>query len=130
MTAEHEEHREFIRVPFNTVVEVEVAGRTIRSAEGINISLKGLHLATTEPAPPAGSPCTARIILSGAQEGVVIAADGTVVRAGAGNLSVEFTRLDYDGYHHLRNLILYNSTNPERAEREFEAHWGIRRPHG
>ncbi len=124
-----EDKREFVRVPFKTEVEVEAGGLLIRSTEGINLSMKGIHLSTDGTPPDAGSPCSVRIILRGTEEGVEIQANGVVVRADGGNLSVEFKKLDYDGYHHLRQLILNNADDPERAEREFDAHWGIRKPH-
>ncbi len=123
-----EDKREFVRVPFKTEVEVKTGGRLIRSTEGINLSMKGLHVATDGSALEAGSPCAVRIVLRGTEEGVEILANGVVVRADAVNLSVEFKKLDYDGYHHLRQLILNNADDPERAEQEFEAHWGIRKP--
>ncbi len=44
------------------------------------------------------------------------------------SLAVEFTELDPDSYNHLRRLILSNAKDPEKAEQEFESHWGIRRP--
>ncbi len=123
-----QEKREFVRVPFKTEVEVRTGDRLIRSTEGINISMKGLHASIDGSAPAAGSPCAVKIFLRGTEEGVTIEANGVVVRAEGGDVSVEFKKLDYDGYHHLRQLILNNTDDPERAEQEFDAHWGIRKP--
>jgi hypothetical protein len=120
--------REFIRVPFTTEVEIQAGDRTIGSTSGIDISLSGLRLSTDRAVPPAGTPCEARIILHAFEERVVIQAKGTVIRIGPGWVAVEFTELDLDSYHHLRQLVLNNAADPERADREFAAHWGIRRP--
>jgi hypothetical protein len=123
------EKREFTRVSFATEVEIQAGDRTIGSTSGIDISLSGLRLSTGDRSvPPAGTPCGARIILRAFEERVVIQAKGTVIRTGPGILAIEFTELDLDSYHHLRQLILNNAADPERADREFAAHWGIRRP--
>jgi hypothetical protein len=128
MAPEAEEKREFVRVPFTTEVEVRIGERTIRSLSGINISLSGLHLATDQAFPVAGTPCRVTILLKASEESVAIQAEGTVIRSGAGGLAIEFTALDPDSYHHLRRLIINNAGDPDRAEQEFIAHWGIRRP--
>jgi PilZ domain len=130
MSIEGGEKRGFIRVPFNTNVEVQAGGRTYRSSrslEGTNLSLSGIRFCTGEAIPDAGSPCLVTIFLGGPGTGPAIRAQGIVQRAEPGSLAVEFRELDADGYGHLKNLILNNADDPERAEEEFRAHWGIRR---
>jgi hypothetical protein len=122
------EKREFIRVPFNTEVEIQVQGRTIKSKTGIDISMTGLRLTIEQSVPLAGVSCGVKIILAASEPRVVIETQGTVIRSGPGSLAVTFTELDLDSYHHLRQLIMNNTDEPERAEREFVSHWGIRRP--
>ena len=129
MTDMTDERRGFIRVPFNTEIEVEGEGRTIRSREGVNISMSGIRLLTTEKIPPAGSACQVKIMLEAAENRLPIEARGMVVRSEPGHLAVQFTELDLDGYHHLRQIILNNTDEPEKAEKEFSAHWGIRESH-
>lgn len=128
MAAQSTEKRGFSRVPFNTEVEVRTQGRSIRSKEGINISMSGIRLSTREPIPPADTPCQVTIVLGGSEKHVIIDAKGKMVRAQAGSLAVEFVELDLDSYHHLQQLIVSNAQDHERAEREFSAHWGIRKP--
>jgi hypothetical protein len=128
MTDQPNEKREFIRVPFNTEVEIEVQGLTIKSRAPIDVSMTGLRLAIEQSVPPAGASCGVKIILAASEPRVIIEAQGAVIRSGPGSLAVTFTELDLDSYHHLRQLILNNTDEPERAEREFISHWGIRRP--
>jgi len=128
MPAKSTEKRGFSRVPFNTEVEVRVQGRSIRSQEGINISMSGIRLSTREAIPPAEAPCQVTIILGGSENPVIINAKGKIVRTQAGSLAVEFSELDLDSYHHLQQLIVSNADDPERAEQEFSVHWGIRKP--
>jgi hypothetical protein len=128
MVAQLTEKRGFSRVPFNTEVEVRAQGRSIRSREGIDISMSGIHLSTRETVPPAETPCQVRIALGGSENPVIIDAKGKMVRSREGSLAVEFTELDLDSYQHLQQLIVNNAVDPERAEQEFSAHWGIRKP--
>lgn len=128
MVAQLTEKRGFSRVPFNTEVEVQVQDRSIRSRDGINISMSGIRLSTREAIPPAETPCQVRIALGGSENPIIIDAKGKMVRSQEGSLAVEFTELDLDSYHHLQQLIVNNAADPERAEQEFSAHWGIRKP--
>ena len=122
------DRRGFIRVPFNTEVAIDTGGRLIRSNKGINISMSGLHLSSDEPCPAPDTPCRVTINLQSSENRVLIEARGKITRTEPGNMAVEFTELDLDSYHHLRQLILNNTDEPEKAEQEFDTHWGIRRP--
>jgi hypothetical protein len=128
MVARSSEKRGFSRVPFNAEVEVRVYGRSIRSQEGIDISMSGIRLLTREPIPPAETSCQVTIALGGPENPVMIDAKGKMVRSQKGSLAVEFIELDIDSYHHLQQVIVSNADDHERAEKEFAAHWGIRKP--
>jgi hypothetical protein len=128
MKKSFEERREFIRVPFSTEIEVRTPGRTIRSSDSLNVSMNGLRFTTTEPAPEEGTPCQIRLVLSGGDPRAEIEAKGIIVRSAPGDLAVHFTELEVDGYQHLCQLILNNTDDPDQAERELAAHWGIRGP--
>ena len=121
------EKRDFLRVPFLTDVKVTCGAMVIRGNEEIAVSMKGLDFAAADPLPAAGENCTVAITIATPDQPVVIKAEGRVVRSGSGHLAIEFTGLELDGYQHLRNLILHNADDPERAEKEFIAHWGIRK---
>lgn len=127
MPGRREDHREFTRVLFKTDVGVFVEGRVIWSDEGINISMRGLRLSTAEPA-RLGAVCRVVVRLNMDNDPVIIEAKGKIVRSGTNSVAVEFAELDLNSYHHLRRLILLNAEDPEEAEQEFIAHWGIRQP--
>jgi len=118
--------REFVRVPFKMGTTVRTSDRTIRSSNTLDVSMNGLRVATTEIVPPEGTLCEVEIVLAEAPEPVIIEARGSIVRSQPGTLAVHFSEVDVDSYEHLRQLILNNSQDPERAEEEFGAHWGIR----
>jgi hypothetical protein len=128
MTTGPTEKREFIRVPFNTTVEVRVQDRVIRSQGGINISMGGVRLSTRDVIPPAEALCRVTINLGGLENPIHIDVKGTIVRSRGGSLAVKFIDLDLDSYQHLRQLIVNNADDPDRAELEFVAHWGTRKP--
>jgi len=129
MADQGDERRGFIRVPFNTEVAVEGEGKTIQSREGINVSMSGIRLFTSESIPAPGSPCQVKILLQASESRLPIEARGIVARSEPGILAVQFTEIDLDGYHHLRQIILNNTDEPEKAEKEFSTHWGIRESH-
>jgi len=126
MPSRPSERREFIRIPFTAEVEINAEGRAIRSKKGINISMGGLHLSAVDAKLTPGALCRVVIILNTVDHGPTLEAGGKVIRSEPGSLTIEFTELDLDSYHHLRRLILLNAAEPDKAEEEFIAHWGIR----
>jgi len=126
MTKTDNEKREFMRVPFRIGTTVRTSDRTIWSSNTLDISMNGLRVASTEIVPPEGTFCEVEIVLAEAPEPVIIEARGSIVRSQPGTLAVHFAEVDVDSYEHLRQLILNNSEDPERAEKEFGTHWGIR----
>ena len=127
MTKPDNDKREFLRVPFRINTTVRTSDRTIWSSNTLDVSINGLRVATTEAVPPEGTFCEVEIVLAEAPEPVIIEARGSIVRSEPGTLAVHFSEVDVDSYEHLRQLVLNNSQDPDRAENEFGAHWGIRK---
>lgn len=131
MTGQHDERRGFVRVPFNTEVVLSAGDWSLRAGSGIDISMSGLHLTgldrrdTGRPLP--GTSCKASIHLQAAGHRALIEAEGRIIRSGPDELAVEFIEIELDGYRHLRELILNNADDPDRAEKQFSEHRGIRR---
>ncbi len=126
MTAPESERRSFIRVPFSTKVEAEIGGSVIRSQGRVNVSMSGIRIAADDASFAPDTPCAVKIILSASDSNIIIEAKGSVIRCDPESVSIKFTELDIDSYQHLRQLILYNTENPEKAEKEFHRHNGIR----
>lgn len=123
-----QDRRSFTRIPFHTQAEIRTGSRIIRSSNGIDVSMNGMRMETPDAVPAEGAPCSVTITLRAAEEQVRIEAQGHIVRSRGGTMAVRFNEIDLDSYTHLRQLILSNTDEPERAEREFNAHWGIRKP--
>jgi len=131
VTGRRDERRGFVRVPFNTQVLITAGGWSLQAASGIDISMSGLRLTgldrTDTGRPLPGTSCRASVRLQAAGHRVLIEADGRIIRSGPGELAVEFIEIELDGYQHLRQLILNNTEDPDRAEKQFDEHRGIRR---
>jgi hypothetical protein len=117
--------REFTRVHVQVEVEVTALGRTIRSSQPQDLSLKGMLVRTDERLPE-GTACEVRLVLG--DERTEIRAGGLVVRIYKEGFAIQFTRLiGLESFEHLRNLVLYNAADAERIEQEFQTHLGLRR---
>lgn len=127
MNNESNDRRGFVRIPFKTDVKIDSGSRHISINSEIDVSMSGLRVSFRGAALDAGAPCRISIILRGLGNQVTIGAAGKVVRSGPGTLAVEFTEIDLASYDHLRLLILNNTGDPEKAEQQFRAHWGIRK---
>jgi len=125
---EKPDRREFIRVPFRTNLSIRTQDRTFWSRSSLDISMTGLRARTDEPPPAEGAECEVEIVLSDAEPPVIIEARGAVVRSAPGTIAVHFTEIDLDSFDHLRQVILNNAGDPDRADEEFRSHWGIRKP--
>ncbi len=125
MTGQATDRRGFVRIPFTTEVEIDAGGSRIHAEGEVNISMSGIRVPYAGSLPPAAA-CRLTITLNSSKDPVAIRAEGRILRSDAGSLAVEFTQLDPDSYGHLRQLILNNAADPERAEQEFDSHWGIR----
>ncbi len=125
MTNEYPNQREFTRVPVHCHAEVQAAGRPIPCTAVSTLSMNGMFLQTTEVL-PVGTEC--EITISLVEHEIEIELLASVVRGYPDGLAFQFTKiLGPESYGHLRNLVLYNSPDPDRVETEFEAHAGIKR---
>lgn len=82
-------------------------------------SLGGVFLADIENVPE-GSQCEVTIILEGIEPEIRIPLVGNIVRVTEDGVGFHIEHLDPDQVSHLRNLVLYNSEDPEQIMTE----WG------
>jgi len=129
MVSAEKEKRGFIRIPFSTETRIEAGGRSLRSNGLIDVSMSGMRLTTDDVPPLPGTVCQVMIILQASANRIIIEASGKILRAEQGTIAVEFIELEVDSYNHLRQIILNNTDDPEKAERELAAHRGIRQLH-
>ena len=120
--------REFTRVPVQLEVEVRSEQPvTTGPCEVKDISLRGLYLCCEHPL-PLGSACQVTLILSGGEPPLRIEVGGSVTRVDPAGMGVEITNVvGVESFEHLRNVVLYNASNPNQVEQEFHDHVGIKR---
>jgi hypothetical protein len=123
--ASESEKREFTRVHTAFQVHLTVGGKHLEGAFVNDLSMKGM-LVVTEERFPLGTPCEA--VISLVEGEVEIKTAGTVAALHPKGFGMEFSTIDgLESYIHLRNLVLFNAGDVEKAEEEFQTHSGIRR---
>lgn len=125
MTTEPSNKREFTRVPVHCRAEVRRAGRQIPCTAISTLSMNGMFVQTDEPV-PVGTECEINISL--VEHEIEIELLASVVRNYPDGIAFQFTKiLGPESYGHLRNLVLYNASDTDKVEDEFESHAGIKR---
>jgi hypothetical protein len=117
------ERREFLRVPFRVEVTLQGDHATVVSADVRDVSLNGLYAAAAGRLPP-GSLCEVLLVLGGPGSEVRLSLRGRVARVDRAGMGVEFLDMGLDTYFHLRNLVMFNTTDRTRVEEEFKVHLG------
>ena len=113
-----EERRTRTRVDFTTQVIVKTdESEIVAEANSEDISIKGLFV-STEKRIPVGTPCDMEILLTGTSTRLALTIKGIITRQDASGLGIAFDSMDLDSYVHLKNIILYNASDPEDIEKE------------
>ncbi len=114
------DRRKNIRVVFNVSADVTESGsqgRKIHCEDTRDISLKGAYLLTNEPFPD-GTECAIDLLLEGSSSKLTLHIKGKVVRSDNDGMAVNFTDMDVDSLIHLKNILYYNSGDPDRIDAE------------
>lgn len=121
------EKREFSRAPVSVEIEVTADEFGLSAQSVRDVSLGGVSLGPCEEHTPLGVLCQVRLFVGGRASGVCIEATGEVVRVDNTGVGISFTEINgTESYHHLRQLVLLNSEDPDRAGQEFAAHLGLK----
>jgi hypothetical protein len=119
------EVREFTRAAVKARMQVRLPSGVLLEGCARDVSLKGV-LFITERSLPVGNTVKASLVLEAGEGEFRIDTQGLVVRVVEGGVAIEFTRIDSEGVELLRNLVLYNARDVDQAEREFDAHIGLK----
>ncbi|MFZ5862060.1 MAG: PilZ domain-containing protein [Nitrospirota bacterium] len=118
--------REFTRVNISVAVELSPPNQPKIAGQGRSLSVKGVYVASPRTLAP-GTDCPITIILTGGGEPMSVRVSGKVVYTNKEGMGIEFFEMDTESFIHLQNLVLYNSLDTAKVEREFEEHNGIKR---
>lgn len=118
--------RDFSRIPIKLEVEIAVDGRQISTEGTRDVSLSGVFSACEE-GPSPGTRCCVRLYLGERSSGVYIEAAGEIARVDDGGIGISFSEIiGADSFHHLRQLVLLNSQDPDTVRKELDTHVGIK----
>ncbi len=111
------EQRKRTRVNFSIKVEAARSGDEFRYMDLRDLSLRGLYAYTQKPF-TIGEDCEVRISLLEGNDEAGIVLKGVVVRTDDQGMGIQFTEIDADGFQHLRNIMYYNTGDPEKIDKE------------
>ena len=108
------------RVHFETqvVLKTDVSEITM-SVNSSDISMRGMFV-TTDKRIPSGTPCKIEIVLSGTTSRLALNIEGVIARQDENGLGITFDSMDSDSFFHLKNIVMYNSSDPDAIEKEWE----------
>ncbi len=111
------ERRKNTRVPFQTTADVAFGDERYDQCATENLSVKGISvLGITGHG--VGEACGISLALSGSTSHLRLTMKGKVVREEADRVALHFTEIDLDSFYHLKNIIYYNSEDPDTIEQE------------
>lgn len=111
------ERRKLSRVVFEIEALVRYKNTYIKT-EVKNLSLSGMFVKTDEDF-PVGEVVELEISLTGDSSSLLISLEGVVVRTNGEGFGLQYKKVDLDSFIHLKNIVSYNSTEPEKVMEEF-----------
>lgn len=106
------------RVPFQSTMTLRFADKTHEECETQDLSMKGIF-AVGVSGHKVGDKCDVALHLVGATSNLALQIKGEVVRVEENGLALHFFEIDLDSFYHLKNILYFNSENPDVLEEEF-----------
>lgn len=111
------ERRKNTRVSFQATADVSFAGKQYTGCETENLSVKGVSVLGISDH-VLGEKCDISLALSGSTSELILDMKGEVVRVEGNRTGFHFIEIDLDSFYHLKNIIYYNSENPDVIDQE------------
>ncbi len=115
---ENKERRKNTRVPFEASVDLRFKGKTFKDCDIRNLSINGMFVLGGLKR-NIGERCDITLHLTGAKTKVSLRMKANIVRLEETGIGLHFYEMDLDSFHHLKNIVYYNSLNPDDMEDEF-----------
>ena len=107
------EKRKKARVNYETDIRIKLDKFEVRAlGSSRDLSLNGIFVKADDDI-PVGTECMVEIRLSGTTESLPLKMQGTVIRKESSGIGISFNSMDIDSYTHLKNLVRYNSEDPD-----------------
>ena len=105
------------RVPFQATITLNFSNRKHEECETVDLSIKGVFVVGIS-GHAIGEKCQASLRLVGSTSDLTLNMQGEVVRAEENGLGLHFCETDLDSFYHLKNILYYNSENPDMLDDE------------
>lgn len=110
-----QERRLFSRATVRVQAEVSDGSLNLMACETRDLSLQGVFV-MSDVLLPLRTPCTLTFVLEGLVLPIELKLKAEVVRCQPDGLGLRFCAIDnLETYQHLRNLVLYNSPEPDQV---------------
>lgn len=105
------------RVAFHATITLIFPNRKHEECETVDLSIKGVFVVGITGHVP-GEKCHASLHLTGTTSNLTLEMQGEVVRVEKNGLGLRFFETDLDSFYHLKNILYYNSENPDKLNEE------------
>jgi len=112
--------RKHSRVTFQATISLDFGHTTHKECETSNLSLKGIFVVGVT-GHKVGEKCEAALHLVGASSDLSLKMKGEIVRVDDDGFALHFLEIDLDSFYHLKNILYYNSENPDQLDEEFSS---------
>lgn len=119
-----DERRKSTRVFFQTLANLHFADAEFSGCETSDLSIKGVFVPGISGR-KIGDRCAVELQLSGASHEISLNMQGEVVRVEAKGLGIKFSEIDLDSFYHLKNIVYYNSENPDELTGDEDPSFGF-----
>ena len=110
------DRRKKVRVEFKTNIILRTDQSEIHiEGNSRDLGLKGIFI-HTQVEMALGTKCQVEVKLTGMTEQLNLYMQGKIIRKDPNGIAVEFDSMDLDSYTHLKNLVRYNTTDPDYVE--------------
>jgi hypothetical protein len=110
--------RQNVRVDFHSFVDLFFPDRHLEQCTTRDLSLNGIFVIGIKGRSQ-GEQCKVILHLVGGSSDVRLVMKGEVTRVDSQGLALHFTEVDLDSFIHLRNIVYYNSGDPDLVEKEW-----------
>ncbi|MBA3003810.1 MAG: PilZ domain-containing protein [Desulfurivibrio sp.] len=108
------------RVPFEVIISLDFPDQSHAECKTTDLSLRGVFVLDVT-GHTVGENCLVSLRLVGSTSHLSLTMKGTVVRVEEDGLALHFYEMDLDSFFHLKNILYYNSENPDALDEELSA---------
>lgn len=114
---QNEEKRRNTRVAFQASADLKFSDKSYTHCETENLSIKGVSVFGIT-GHQVGEECELALALSGSTSELRLKMKGKIVRVDEDSIALNFTEIDLDSFYHLKNIVYYNSEDPDSIKSE------------